>query len=194
VGSGGRPADQQLIERARAGDGSAFGQLVQQHQELAFRTAYLILGDAAEAEDAAQEAFLKAYHALARFRPDAPFRPWLLEIVANQARNQRRAAGRRAQLALRAAGAGLADGAPSPGPELAALQREQQQRLLQALESLREPERLAVAGRYFLNLSEAELAALLGCPRGTVKSRLARALDRLRQRLLESSAVEVAHG
>jgi len=193
VGSGGRPAaDQQLIERARAGDGSAFSQLVQQHQQLAFRTAYLILGDTAEAEDAAQEAFLKAYHALARFRSDAPFRPWLLEIVANQARNQRRAAGRRAQLALRAAD--LSDGELAPGPELAVLQHEQRQRLLRAVESLREAERLAVAGRYFLNLSEAELAALLGCPRGTVKSRLARALDRLRQRLLESSAVELARG
>ena len=66
------------------------------HQEVAFRSAYLITGDASETEDASQEAFVKAYRALRRFRPDAPFRPWLLTIVANEARNRRKAASRRA--------------------------------------------------------------------------------------------------
>ncbi|HEX2186328.1 MAG TPA: sigma factor, partial [Chloroflexota bacterium] len=73
------------------------------YQEVAFRTAYLLTGDGAEAEDAAQEAFIKAYYALGRFRPGAPFRPWLLQIVANEARNRRRAGGRRGGLALRVA-------------------------------------------------------------------------------------------
>ncbi len=191
---GGRPLeDQQLIARARAGDGGAFSQLVQQHQELAFRTAYLIVGDAAEAEDAAQDGFLKAYRALSRFRPDAPFRPWLLEIVANQARNHRRAAGRRAHMALRAA-VTSASGEGAASPEMAALDQEQRRRLLEAVDGLRDQERLVVAGRYFLDLSEAELAAVLSCPRGTVKSRLSRALARLRERLAEHPDVDVAHG
>ncbi len=191
----GRPLeeDQQIIARARAGDGGAFSQLVQQHQELAFRTAYLIVGDPAEAEDAAQEAFLKAYRALDRFRLDAPFRPWLLEIVANQARNHRRAAGRRAHLALRAAG-GVLSGEAAPSPEAAALLHEQRRRLMEAVDGLPDQERLAVAGRYLLELSEAELAAVLGCPRGTVKSRLSRALARLRAQLAEQPDVEGAHG
>lgn len=157
----------------------------------------MILGDAAEAEDAAQEAFLKAYHALGRFRRGAAFRPWLLEIVANQARNHRRAAGRRAHLALRAANAvrpTASAGPMAPSPEAVALDEEERRQLLLAVEGLREPERLAVAGRYFLELSEAELAAVLGCPRGTVKSRVSRALARLRQRLAEQSQVEVARG
>ena len=190
---GRRLDDQQIIARARAGDGVAFSQLVLQHQDLAFRIAYLILGDAAEAEDAAQEAFLKAYDALGRFRPDAPFRPWLLEIVANQARNHRRAVGRRAHMALRAAVASLS-GETSSSPEAAALDQEQRRELLEAVDGLRDQERLAVTGRYFLDLSEAELAAVLGCPRGTVKSRVSRALARLRERLAEHPDVDAMHG
>ena len=72
------------------------------HAEVAFRTAYLVVADAAEAEDAAQEAFVKAYRALDRFEEGAPFRPWLLRIVGNTARNRRRARGRRLGLQLRA--------------------------------------------------------------------------------------------
>jgi hypothetical protein len=72
----GRPLeDPELISRGRAGDSTAFGQLVQKYQEIAFRTAFLIVGEAAEAEDATQEAFVKAYYALDRFRPEAAFRP-----------------------------------------------------------------------------------------------------------------------
>ncbi len=102
-------------------------------------------------------------------------------MVANQARNRRTAAQRRANLALRA-GAGQADD-HEPTPELVALARERRQALLCALATLREEERLVVAYRYFLDLSEAEAAEALGCPRGTVKSRLSRALQRLRARL-----------
>ena len=73
------------------------------HQDIAFRVACLAGGSAADAEEAAQEGFVKAWRALPRFRAGAPFRPWLLAIVANEARNRRRAAGRRAGLVLRAA-------------------------------------------------------------------------------------------
>jgi RNA polymerase sigma-70 factor (ECF subfamily) len=191
----GRPLEEQeIVARARAGDGDAFSLLVQQHQDLAFRTAYLILGEAAEAEDAAQDAFVRAHRALGSFRPDAPFRPWLLAIVANVARNRRRSAARQALLELRAAEAGpLGEAAPSP--EAAALAHERRRWLLAAVNSLRAEERLAVAGRYFLGFSEAELASLLGCARGTVKSRLSRALSRLRERLAEGPTdVEVTRG
>src|ERR671916_205087 len=85
--------DSELIARARAGDDQAFGMLVARHQTVAFRTAYVICSDSADAEDAAQDAFIKARAAMGRFRPDAPFRPWLLAIVANEARNRRRAGG-----------------------------------------------------------------------------------------------------
>ena len=177
------PPDAELVERARRGDAEAYGALVRRHQDLAFRTAYLIVGSADEAEDAAQEAFVKAYYALGRFRAGAPFRPWLLSIVANEARLRRRSAGRRANLALRAASAG--DRADSP-PEEVALAAVEREALVEAVNRLREDDRLVIAYRYFFELSETEMAAALGCPRGTVKSRLWRALGRLRGLLAEA--------
>ena len=152
------------------------------YQGIAFRIAYLLAGNAEDAQEAAQDAFVKAYRALARFRPGAPFRPWLLRIVANEARNRRRSAGRREALILReAAGAASADAAPSP--EAALLSAERRDELLAAVNRLREGDRAAIACRYFYELSEEETAAALGCRRGTVKSRLSRALERLRTEL-----------
>jgi RNA polymerase sigma factor (sigma-70 family) len=155
---------------------------VRRYQEIAFRTAFVITGAAAEAEDAAQEGFVKAYFALSRFRTGAPFRPWLLRIVANEARNRRTAAGRRAGLVVRAAATSLGR-PPEPSPEVLALAAEQRVELLKAVNSLRPEERLAVTARYFLQLSEEETAAVMGCARGTVKSRLSRAMRRLRSML-----------
>ena len=172
--------DTQLAERAREGDTAAYERLVRMHQAVAFRAAYLVTGDAAEAEDAAQEAFVKAYRALRRFRSGAPFRPWLLAIVANEARNRRRASGRRAGLALRVAGEGQS--AP-PSPEAAVVAAERREELLAGLGTLSEGDRMVISCRYFLELSEEETAAALGCARGTVKSRLSRALGRLRERM-----------
>ena len=157
------------------------------HQAVAFRTAYLITGDASEAEDAAQEAFVKAYRTLGCYRPGAPFRPWLLAVVANEAKNRRRAAGRRANLALRAAGEGAPGDASSP--EAAVVAAERRSELLAALGALREEDRLAIGCRYFLGLSEAETAAALDCARGTVKSRLSRAIGRLRKAMREEEDV-----
>ena len=161
---------------------------MQAYQGIAFRTAYLVVGEAGEAEDAAQEAFVKGYYALRRFRPGAPFRPWILQIVANEARNRRRSAGRRAGLALRSA-ADAPSGEAAPSPEAALLTGEQRERLLEAVEQLREPDRLVIACRYFLDLSEEETAATLGWRRGTVKSRLSRALERLRVELGDRTLV-----
>jgi RNA polymerase sigma-70 factor (ECF subfamily) len=194
-----READAALVERARAGDAGAYGGLVERYQDLAFRVAYLILGETAEAEDAAQEAFIKAYYSLRRFHAGAPFRPWLLQIVANQARNQRRAGGRRGALALRANAQERPSGDAAPSPEAVALIDERRQALLEAVSLLRDEDRLIVAYRYFFELSEIEMAGALGCARGTVKSRLSRALGRLRDTLArigltESDSREVAGG
>jgi RNA polymerase sigma-70 factor (ECF subfamily) len=182
----GRPLEErELVLRAQRGDDGAFAELVRPHQEIAFRVAYLITGSASDAEDAVQDGALKAWRALGRFRPGEPWRPWLLSIVANEARNRRRSAGRRAQLALRASREQASgDAAPFPGsstPEAAALAGEERRRLLAALESLPDEARNVLACRYLLELSEAETAAALGVRRGTVKSRTSRALDRLRE-------------
>ena len=161
------------------------------HQGIAFRTAYLVVGSAAEAEEAAQEGFVKAYRALGRFRPGSPFRPWLLQIVVNEARNRRRSEGRRAALALRAAAEAAtgrrridpqsSSGGAAPSPEGELLAGEDRERLLAAVNGLREEERLVIACRYFLELSEEETAAALGVRVGTVKSRTSRALEHLRE-------------
>ncbi|MGH2532928.1 MAG: RNA polymerase sigma factor [Thermomicrobiales bacterium] len=180
---GGRLLDEsELIERAKTGDGDAYEELVRRYQDLAFRTAYLITGSAADAEDAAQEAFVKAYYALGRFRAGAPLRPWLLRIVANEARNRRTAAARRPTLALSAA-TDRPSGDTALSPEGAALAHEERGALLDAVNGLSKDDRLVIAYRYFLDLSEAEMAEALGCPRGTVKSRLSRALRRARAAL-----------
>lgn len=178
-----------MIERARRGDADAYADLVALHQDAATRLAYVITGSADDADDAAQEAFVKAYLALGRFRPGAAFRPWILRIVANEARNRRTAAGRRARLAIRA---GVADDGAGAAvePEAAALAAVQRERMLAAFHDLNPAEQLVIACRYFLELSEAESAAALDCPPGTVKSRLSRALARLRAALAADGAAE----
>ena len=176
----GRPPDEtELVRRAQRGDVAAYEEIVRAHQAIAFRMAYLVGGDAAEAEDAVQEAFVKAHRALGRFRADVPVRPWLLRIVVNEARNRRRGAGRRAHYELRSAAAEPSGGA-APSPEADVLAAERRRTLLDAVGRLREEERLVVVCRFFLDLSEGETAAALGIRGGTAKSRLSRALARLR--------------
>lgn len=186
---GGRPApeEQQLVDRAREGDARAYEDLVRLHQHLAFRTAVVLTRSAADAEEAVQDAFVKAWRNLDRFREGAPFRPWLLAIVANEARTHRRAAGRRRGWTERAAQEVLATGPPSaPSAEAAALDAERRAALLAALDRLDERDRHAIELRYLLDLSEQEMAAALRCRPGTVKSRLSRALERLRAQIGEA--------
>jgi len=179
----GRPlTDSDLIERARRGDVAAYEELVRRYEMLAFRTAVLICRDADEARDAAQEGFVRAWHALPRFRAGAEPRPWILQIVANAARNRRRGSTRRESLALRLAQDRPSGGA-APSPEAAVLAGERRQELLAAVNGLRDEDREVLAFRWFLDLGEAEMAAALGIPRGTVKSRLSRAMGRLRAAL-----------
>jgi RNA polymerase sigma-70 factor (ECF subfamily) len=179
------PTQDELVEQARRGDATAFAALVRDHEEIAFRTAYLIARNAADAEDAAQVGLTNAWRALPRFRRGAPFRPWLLAIVANEARNRRRAAARRDGLALRAAHE-LPSGDAAPSPEGRVLAAEQRAELLGALERLSEDDRLVLSCRYLLELGEDETAQVLSLRRGTVKSRTSRALARLRTELGET--------
>ena len=183
----GRPAeDGELFARAQRGDTAAYEEIVHRYQRIAFRTAYVITGSAADAEDAAQEGFVKAYRALATFRPGAEPRPWLLQIVANEARNRVRSTGRRRQLELRLA-EGFRPGGAAPSPEAATVAAEERRRLLSLVNELSDEDRLVISSRYFLELSGEETAAALGIPEGTVKSRLSRALIRLRTRVEETA-------
>lgn len=175
-----------LIAAARSGDAGSYEELVRRNQAIAFRTAYLVTGGGADAEDAAQAGFVKAFYALPRFRDGDPFRPWLLRIVTNEARNIVRSRGRSEGLRLR-----LVQGRPpsdaAPSVEGAALAEADRRVLVDALDALGDKDRLVVSYRYLLELSEAETAAALGIARGTVKSRLHRALKRLKKSL-EASA------
>lgn len=171
-----------LIRAAKRGDLRAYEDLVRSHQDLAFRAAYLITRDTAEAEDACQEAFVKAHRALGSFRDGAAFRPWLLRIVSNEAKNRRRSANRRLRLAVRAHPPQSA-----PDPEEAALTEETRSMILAAFEQLPTKDREVVGLRYFLDLSLEETAGALAVPVGTVKSRLSRALDRLEQHLAQKT-------
>jgi len=178
------PNDAELVERARGGDVEAYGELVRRYQEQALATAYVILGDRQEAEDATQEAFARAFVALKSFRAGASFRAWLLTIVVNEARDLYTARQRRAQVLSRASARPDTSGA-TPSAETAAFSQRRRELLLDALFRLPATDRLVITCRYFLDLSERETADVLRVARGTVKSRLSRALARLEPILRE---------
>ena len=173
--------DEKLIARARRGDVAAFEEVVRRYQEIAFRVAFTITGSASDAEDATQDGFVRAFRALHRFREGEPLRPWLLTIVANVARTRRTNTSRHPTLPLATVVTTADDTAPSPEAE--ALATERRRELQAAVMDLPASDRDIIAYRYFLDLSEADTAAILGCAHGTVKSRLSRALGRLRRRL-----------
>ena len=182
----GRPlGDAELARRAREGDDAAYEDLVKRYGQIAFRVAWFVTRDRGEAEDAAQEAFVKAYYALPRFRPESPFRPWLLTIVANEARNRARSSRRRQGLVLRAAA--VSDGDAAPSPETAALAVDDREALVAALNRLELRDREVIGYRFLLGLSESETAEVLDVRLGTVKSRLSRAMGRLRTVLEETA-------
>ncbi|MEZ4518568.1 MAG: RNA polymerase sigma factor [Chloroflexota bacterium] len=165
-----------LVQRARRNDPAAWEAIVRRYQEPVFRLAYLILDDPADAEDVAQEAFVRAYLALDRFDTERPLRPWLLSIAANLARNRRRSLGRYWGAVQRAFQASPEPYHPPPERTVAADAR----RLREAVSRLRPLAQDVVYLRYFMELSEAETAEALDVPAGTVKSRLHRALAQLR--------------
>jgi RNA polymerase sigma-70 factor (ECF subfamily) len=166
-----------LIRQARAGNEAAWDSLIQQHQEAVFRLAYLLTGDASDAEDVAQEAFIRAYRSLDRFDSARPWRPWILSITANLARNRRRSIGRYFANLQRFARLNP-DPVFSPEGEYAEQQRAHA--LWQAVRRLEMGDQEVIYLRYFLELSVEETAVVLQVAPGTVKSRLHRALHRLR--------------
>ena len=171
-------SDADLVARARGGDEAAWEVLVREHQEAVFRLAYLLLGNPDEAEDAAQETFIRAFHSLHTFDTTRPMRPWLLRIAANLAHNRRRSIGRYLA-ALRRTTQQVPPTAGSLGERTT--QQWEAQTLWQAVRRLRPAEQEVIYLRYFLDLSEAEMAAALDVTHGTVKSRLHRALQKLRE-------------
>jgi len=165
------------VARARAGDLDAYSVLVARYSALAHRTAFL-LGAGSDAGDVVQEAFVKAFRALKGFRDGAEFRPWLLKIVANETKNLHRAQRRRGLMELRVAS--MEDPVEHRDPASVALKDASKTALLNAIKTLPDKDREVVTCRYLLDLSEAETAQTLGLAKGTVKSRLSRALAKLR--------------
>jgi RNA polymerase sigma-70 factor (ECF subfamily) len=147
----------------------------------------VILGSADGAEDATQEAFVKAHGALSRFETGRPFRPWLLRIVANEARNHRRSTWRRGALASRAAAEAAFD-STARSAEADVLAAEDRAHLLEAIGRLPDGDRMAIVGRYILELSDEEAAAVLGIKPVAVRVRVWRALGKLRHELGEEVA------
>lgn len=168
--------EQDWIDAARRGDANAWEQLVQAHQQPIFRLAYLILGDADDAEDVAQETFLRASAALERFDPSRPLRPWLMQITTNLCRNWLRSVARY----LGALQNVFHNEPISPTAVQLAEQNLEAEALWKAVRRLRMEDQQVIYLRYFLDCSEMETAETLGVARGTVKSRQHRALARLR--------------
>ena len=166
-----------LIRHAANGDAAAWEPLVLMHQEAVFRLSYLLLGDPDDAEDIAQETFLRAWNHLKRFDPTRPLRPWLLSIASNLASNRRRSAGRYLAALTRAF---RNEPTSSASTEESSARHMQASDLWKAVRNLSMPDQQIVYLRYFLELSVTETAQVLSVAEGTVKSRLSRALERLR--------------
>jgi RNA polymerase sigma-70 factor (ECF subfamily) len=180
--------DAELVARVCAGETAAYAVVVRRYTGIALRTA-AFLGAGADAEDVAQEAFVKAYRALGRFRPGSAFRPWLLTIVTHEARNRHRSDRRRRDREL-LPGVDL----PAAGPEELAEVGERRALARHALAGLPDEQRDVLVCRYLLELDERETAEVLGIAPGTVKSRTSRGLKRMRSALSAHSALEVGGG
>ncbi|MGW6745889.1 RNA polymerase sigma factor [Streptomyces sp. NPDC055025] len=169
-----------VIARVRSGEPEAYAELVRAYTGVALRAA-VACGAGPDAEDVVQAAFFKAYRSLGSFKDGSPFRPWLIRIVVNETRNTVRSAVRLRAVAGREAM--LLGSEPlipeSADPAMAAVAEERRALLVSALEKLSEDQRQVVTYRYLLEMDEAETAEVLGWPRGTVKSRLNRALKKL---------------
>jgi RNA polymerase sigma-70 factor (ECF subfamily) len=169
-----------LVRDAQRGSEEALEELFRRHWRRAHRAAYLVVGDAAAAEDIAQESFLAAIRALDRFDRRRPFGPWLHRITVNRAIDWTRARAIRRETAMPPGGepepspVGHHPEPPAPPPERLS------DALLEALHSLEPEQRAVVVLRHLLGYTPGEIGEMLGLPRGTVNSRMRRALDRLR--------------
>lgn len=178
-----RVSDRELVERARGGDAAAFGELVERHQQAVVRAALAVLGDPADAEDVAQDAFVLAFRRLESFRGDASFKTWVLTIAWHEALNRRRSLVRRLARLVR-----LDDLVDPPAARAhdVILERTEHashiRRLVRALpRRYRDALLLAATGECTVE----DMAAVLGVPAGTVKWRVHRARAMLRAQLRE---------
>jgi RNA polymerase sigma factor (sigma-70 family) len=173
------------IRRARRDDAAAWEQIVRRYQQPVFRLAFLILGEAADAEEIAQEAFVRAYLSLDDFDEGRPFRPWVLQITRNLARNRRRSLGRYWANLRR-----WWQKQPEPVEQAPDQHRDNARLLWQAVRQLKPVWQEVIYLRYFLDLSESEMATALEIAPGTVKSRLHRGLAALKE-LVEQDFIEL---
>lgn len=173
--------DRAVVARVLAGDREAFRVLVDREGAAVIRACHRVLGDLHEAEDAAQEAFMTAYRALAGWRQDGPFGAWLRRIAIRIA--VRRSQRRRTVGWLDPSDPGASDVAGGPDPQSLSLRAERAASVRAALAGLDEPYREVVALRFFGDLSLSEIADQTGRPLGTVKTHLHRGLLRLRSSL-----------
>jgi RNA polymerase sigma-70 factor (ECF subfamily) len=150
---------------------------MQEQQQAVFRLAYLLLGDAGDAEDVAQEVFIRSYRYIDSFDSSRPLRPWLLGITANLARNRRRSIGRYVHHLARMARLNPPD---VIDPEQETTRRAEAKLLWKAVRRLRADDQEIIYLRFFMEYSVDEVAETLNIAAGTVKSRLSRALERLR--------------
>jgi RNA polymerase sigma-70 factor (ECF subfamily) len=176
----------EFVRAARAGDRDAFGRLVESYQRPVFSLAYRMLGSALEAEDAAQEAFLRAYRALGSYDASRPFSTWLLSITAHHCidRIRRR---RMQEVSLEALPACRAELSLDGNPEATAERDGEAERVRCGLASLPEGYRVVVVLRYWHDLGYGEIAGILGESESAVKSRLHRARRRLAEFLPEAA-------
>lgn len=175
-----------LISRARTGDREAFGGLVEQYRDNVYRLAYRMCGNAYDADEAAQEAFVAAWRALPNFRGDAKFSTWLYRLTTNAAIDVMRRE-KRHQTAGDGEMIDVADDADSPQETVE--RTEQQEAVQKALSTLREEYREILLLRYMEELDYSEIAEVLQLPSGTVKSRINRAKAALKAALLKSGNI-----
>jgi len=184
--------DIELVLRSKKGEVSAFGELVGRYQSLVVNFCYGMLGNREDAEDIAQEAFLRAFAAIRRFQPKAKFSTWLLTIAKNLALNllrDERRRGRDVQFTdLFEEDVQAVELVPTdnPGPDQALGQKERAARVHQAVQQLSDIHRSIIVLREFEGMTYEEIAKIMGCRKGTVKSRLSRARDHLKEILTET--------
>jgi RNA polymerase sigma-70 factor (ECF subfamily) len=186
---GDREVDQQLVERAQRGDKSAFELLVVKYQRKLIRLLSRFIRDPTEVEDVAQEAFIKAYRALPSFRGDSAFYTWLYRIGINTAKNYLVAMGRRAPTVSEIESAD-SEGSEESGqvpdyntPENELMSRQIAETVNRAVEDLPEELRTAITLRELEGLSYEDIAAIMNCPIGTVRSRIFRAREAIAEKL-----------
>jgi RNA polymerase sigma-70 factor (ECF subfamily) len=179
------PSDAELVERARAGRTEAFGRLVERHQDYIYNAVRHLVSDRDDAEDIAQQVFVKAYEGLESFAGRAKFSTWLYGIMLNCVRTYRRRRGRATVFSVEG---GREEGAGDPpseadGPERATMRGERVQRVRDAIAGLDPDHREIIVLREIRGLSYEELAEVLEVAPGTVKSRLYRARRQLKEKL-----------